>query len=59
MQEVKARSVATPADKIVYLEETRSGLVVRKTELERKISQLEERIARKRDAGVDHGAKWR
>ena len=43
---------------MAYLEQTRLGLMGSKHELERKISQLEDRI-QKRDAGVVDGAKGR
>lgn len=58
-QEVKVRAEATPADKIAYLEQTRSGLVSKKIGLEHKVSQLEARIARKGGLEVDDGAKGR
>ncbi|MCJ1456024.1 hypothetical protein MMC28_006381 [Mycoblastus sanguinarius] len=47
IQKVKARGEVTPAQKIAYLEQTRSGLMAKKTGLEEKIAQLEARSSRK------------
>ncbi|CAD6572277.1 MAG: hypothetical protein ASARMPRED_005219 [Alectoria sarmentosa] len=58
-QQVKSRAEATPADKIAYLEQTRSGLMSKKIGLEHKISQLEARVARDGGADVGDGAKGR
>lgn len=44
---------------IADLEKARSGLVAKKMGLERKIEQLEERVAGKRGAVVDGGGKGR
>ncbi|KAL6721936.1 hypothetical protein ACLMJK_001041 [Lecanora helva] len=46
----KARREATPADKLAVLEETKSRLVAKKTVLEDKIKQLEDRANKRRDA---------
>ncbi|CAD6592941.1 MAG: hypothetical protein ASARMPREDX12_006609 [Alectoria sarmentosa] len=59
LPQVKSRAEATPADKIAYLEQTRSGLMSKKIGLEHKISQLEARVARDGGADVGDGAKGR
>lgn len=58
-QEVKARGEATPAEKIAYLEQTRSRLMAKKIGLERKVSQLEARVAQKGGTEADDGARER
>ncbi len=58
-QEVRARAVATPADRIKYLESTRSGLVGKKMELERKIRQVEGRRAGGGGEGGDEEGRGR
>lgn len=59
VKEVKARGEATPADKIAFLEQTKSGLVGKRKEIERKISQLEARMSGKADIEVGGGGRGR
>lgn len=45
VQRVQARKEVTPAERIALLEQTKAGLVLRKSGLENKIKQLEARIS--------------
>lgn len=58
---MKARGEATLADRLAFLEQTKSGLVGKKEAIERKISQLEARMSGNTDVevgGRDRGRPW-
>jgi len=57
-QKAEARKQATPAERIALLEQTRMGLVSRRTTLEDKIAQLEARSEGREERRVDRGRSF-
>ncbi len=59
LQKAEARKQASPAERIALLEQTKIGLVSRKTTLEDKIAQLEARSSGREERQTAQGRPFR